>query len=427
MKYSLFDINFFFKKIQQKGFFHLLSANVLIQVFAFASQLFVAGILSPDDIGRIKIIQSYLSIFSIIAGMGFNASTLKICSENKTHKENTDFFNSALIFTLISSLTVYITILTLNAFQIFSTDILIKWLIPLGLFPLISNSFFTLYISYFQASKEIKLLSSLIVYSKLLSIIAVIALTFYWGIEGYYYAYNVSFILMLSVVVLLMRKFVKFSFDFKIGQKFKEHWNYARPNVMAGIISEVSGLVDIILISFMIKDMYEIGYYGFALTLTIALRIFPTTVQQITIPYFSSFNQNKEEFLKIFNKYNRMLHLVVMSSLIVFIILMPIIIQLIFGPKYDKSFFYLIFLSIGWSIRNLNHLQSGAIFGLGKIKYNAYTVLFVLIGNVIIYPIAINLFGINGAAYASISSGLIFLIASRYFFNKAVKNTIWKN
>ncbi|MEI8085006.1 MAG: hypothetical protein WCG93_02195, partial [Paludibacter sp.] len=65
----------FFQNVREKGFFHLLSANLLIQFFAFASQLLVAGILASDDIGRIKIIQTYFSVFIILAGMGFNAST----------------------------------------------------------------------------------------------------------------------------------------------------------------------------------------------------------------------------------------------------------------------------------------------------------------------------------------------------------------
>src|SRR5450759_59028 len=106
-----------FQNIRQKGFFHLLSANLLIQVVSFASQLFVAGILSPDDIGRIKIIQTYLSIFSIVAGMGFNSSTLKLCSENRTTEERNSLFESALFFTIFSTVSLYLIILILNIFD----------------------------------------------------------------------------------------------------------------------------------------------------------------------------------------------------------------------------------------------------------------------------------------------------------------------
>ncbi|MDO9635208.1 MAG: oligosaccharide flippase family protein, partial [Paludibacter sp.] len=315
--------------------------------------------------------------------------------------------------------------LLLNSFHFFSTDTIIKWLIPLGLFPLISNSLFMLYIAYFQSQKEIKLLSSLTVYNKLLSIVGVIAFAYFLGIKGYYIAYNLSFIMMLVVVFVFIKKTVKFSKIIDIRRKLKEHWEYARANLMAGVIAESSALVDIILLSFLIDDMQEIGFYSFALTLTIALRIFPATVQQITIPYFSSFTQKKEEFLKIFNKYNMLLYIVVFGSLILFLIFMPLVIEFFYGKKFDNSYRYLIFLSIGWSIRNLNQLQSGAIFGLGKIKYNAFTVFYVLIGNLIVYPIAIYNFGIMGAAYASISSGIIFWIASSYYFKKAVKESAW--
>ena len=129
-----------FINISKKGFIHLLSANLLIQIFAFASQLLVASIINPDDIGRIKIIQTYLSIFSIIAGMGFNVSTLKLCSENRTKQERNSLFHSAMIFTLSSTILLYLVILGLNFFHIFSSDKMIQWLLPLGLFPVISNS-----------------------------------------------------------------------------------------------------------------------------------------------------------------------------------------------------------------------------------------------------------------------------------------------
>lgn len=427
MTYNSFKIKSLLKDIQQKGFFHLLSANVLIQVFAFSSQLFVAGILSPDDIGRIKIIQSYLSIFSIIAGMGFNASTLKICSEKRTQQDNINSLNAALIFTIISTIIVYFIVLVLNYYNFFSSDSLIKWLIPLGLFPLISNSIFIIYTSYLQANKEIKLFSSISVYNKLLSIIALICFSYFWGIKGYYVAYNISFILMSLIVAYIVHRTNKFSFKTDIKNKFREHWVYAKANFFASIIAETSALLDIVLISFIIKDLYEIGFYSFALTLTIALKIFPVTVQQIAIPYFSSFDMNRENFLKVFYKYNRLLYIVVFISLILFLAFTPLFVNFVFGEKYNNSFSFLIFLSIGWSIRNLNQLQSGAIFGLGKIKYNAYTVTFVLIGNLIIYPIAIYYFGIMGAAYASISSGIIMWIASGYYFKKAIRNSVWKN
>ena len=151
-----------------RGFFHLLSANVLIQIVAFASQLFVAGILSPDDVGRIKVIMTFLSVFSVVGSMGFNGSTLKLCSENRTQAEVRQIFSAGVLFTLISTIAFYLLAILLNSFGLFSSDKMIKWLIPMGLFPLITNSVFMVLVAYFQAIKEIKIMSRITIVNKLI-------------------------------------------------------------------------------------------------------------------------------------------------------------------------------------------------------------------------------------------------------------------
>jgi len=414
------DILIIFRNIRQKGFFHLLSANLLIQVVAFTSQLFVAGILSPDDIGRIKIIQTYVSIFSIVAGMGFNSSTLKLCSENRTPEERNSIFQSALFFTILSTISLYIIIVVLNFFGIFSSDKLIQWLIPLGLFPIISNSVFMVFVSYFQATKKIKLLSNLTISNKVISIIAIVLFTYWIGIKGYYVAYNLSFILMLAVCFRYYKSGSWVSiFSPKNVSMFSIHWNYARTSMAAYLLSEISAYVDILLISFFIPDMKQIGYYSFALTITVVLKIIPSTVQQITIPYFSALAHQKTEFLLAFKRYNKLLYFIVAGTLLAVMLFVPFLLHFIFAGKYDPSMKYFPLLAIGWSFRLLAQLQYGAIFGLGKLNYNVYSTLVSLIFNIIIISISIYFFGLLGAAYASVLGGLVYVLCSRYFFRKA--------
>jgi len=406
--------------INQKGFFHLLSANLLIQVVSFASQLFVAGILSPDDMGRIKIIQTYLTIFSIVAGMGFNSSTLKLCSENRTTEEKKSLFQSALFFTILSTICLYVIILILNKFGLFSSDKLIQWLIPLGLFPIISNSIFMVFVSFFQASKKIKLISNLTISNKLIAIIAIVLLTYWAGIKGYYVALNLSFIFMLFVCFRVSSFITKFKIlSTKNLSDFSIHWKYAKTSMLAYLLSEISAFVDILLINFLISDMRQIGFYSFALTITVVLKIIPSTVQQITLPYFSSLSGQKNEFLKAFNHYNKILYLIIASTLLVALLFIPFLIPLIFAGKYDPSLQYFPFLAIGWSLRMLSQLQNGAIFGLGKIHYNVYTSFITLIFNIVIISVSVYLFGLMGAAYSSVLGGLVYILSSRYFFNKA--------
>ena len=410
----------FFQNIKEKGFFYLLSSNILIQVVAFASQLFVAGILMPNDLGRIKIIQTYLSIFSIVAGMGFNTSVLKLCSENRTLSDKKSLFQSGLFFTIISTICFYIIIILLNFLHIFSTDKLIQWLIPLGLFPLISNSVFMVFISYFQAIKEIKLISNLTISNKLISIIGIVLLSYWAGIKGYYVAYNLSFIIMLVVSFRLVgHAFNTEVFSTKNLVQFSIHWKYAKTSLFANLLSEMSAYVDIILLSYFIKNMQQIGYYSFALTITVVLRLFPGTVQQIASPYFSSLSNEKSDFIKAFQKYNKLLYVTVTGSLVLVLLFVPPLTHWVFNGKYDQFMLYFPMLAIGWSLRQLSQLQSGAIFGLGKIQYNAYVSLISLLFNIVTISVSLYFFGLIGAAYASIINGFIFTLFSRYFYKKA--------
>ena len=421
MKKLIVNKIFLFRKFHQKGFFHLLSANVLIQVVAFASQLFVAGILAPDDLGRIKIIQTYLSIFSIVAGMGFNSSTLKLCSENRSPAEQNSLFKSALYFTILSTLSIYFIVLILNYFQIFSKDKLIIILIPLGLFPIISNSIFLVFISYFQATKKIIELSNLTIVNKLIAIIAIIILTYYFGIKGYYIAYNLSFIIMLVVCYKTFQSVIFENFSLKINiAEFNIHWHYAKSSMFANAISVISAYIDILLIGFFVPDMEQIGFYSFALTLIVVIRLIPSTVQQIATPYFSSLSHKKEEFIIVFKRYNRILYWVVFISLISVWIFVPFMTHYIFKGKYDESMQYFFILSLGWSIRQLTQLQSGAIFGLGKMHYIVYSSLISLTLNILVFSLAIFYFGLMGSAFASIFSGIITLLTSYIYFKKAL-------
>jgi O-antigen/teichoic acid export membrane protein len=409
-----------YRNFRQKGFFHLLSANILIQLVAFASQLFVAGILAPEDMGRIKIIQTYLAVFSTLAGMGFNISVLKLCSENRTDEDKMRLFQSAIIFTVVSTISLYIILLVLNFLHIFSSDKLIYWLIPLGLFPIISNSLFMVFVSYFQAIKKIKLISNLTISNKLLSIGAIVLLSYWFGIKGYYVAYNLSFLIMLIVCFRAIG--LNFSGNIHnrdLKSQFSIHWFYAKKSMFANLLSDLSAYVDIILLNFFIKDMQQIGYYSFAVTITVILRLFPGTVQQIASPYFSSMATKKEEFITAFKKYNRLLYIIVFGSLIIIVIIMPYLTHWVFNGKYDQSMIYFPMLATGWSLRLLTQLQSGAIFGLGKIQYNAYVSLISLIFNIIVISISLYYFGLIGAAYASVLNGLVFILLSRFYYKKA--------
>lgn len=412
------------KNVSTKGFFNLLSANVLINVLAFALQLLVAGILSPDDVGRLKILRTWLSIFSILGSMGFSGSTLKLCSENRTEKEVKSIFSASIIFTLITTIAVYLLILLLNWFELLSKESIIQSLVPLALLPLVVNGMFTLFMNYYLSRKEMKKVSYITSINKTVAFILVVGFTLFFGIKGYYIGLNIAeFSVVLIVIYLGRSKFNIGKIDFSsLKGMFKLHWNYALPSFLSNFLADLTTYADVLIISYLLFDeMNDVGFYSFALTLTVMLKVLPATVQQITIPYFSELSNQIDKFKLTYRKYSRILVVIIAVTLLLVLLIIPPMIDFIFKGKYNASFYFFIPLAVGWSIRQFNQIQAAALFGLGAISKMAKSMFYVLIINVIFIFISLHFGGLIGVAYSSIPCALVEILMFDYYLRKQIK------
>lgn len=423
LQFSLLHIKNTIVEAYKKGFFNLLSANILIQIFAFGTQLFVAHILIPEDLGRIKILQLFLSVFTIIGGIGLSNSTIKLCSENRTDEEKKELFKAGIIFTIFSTTLVYAISVLLNFFGVFSKDQFIKLLFPLAMFPLISGSLFNIYLAYFISQKKVKVISNLTIVNRILAIVGIILLTYLLGVRGYYYALNISYLVMLIFCVYkftLKDQLWSAGFKNHLKDLFTTHWKFGRPSLFTSIFSEISAYSDLIFLNFFVKDLFEIGHYGFALTLLIALRVLPGTVQQISSPYFSTIGEDKSTVNKFFKKYSKILLLIIVLSFIAFIILVPWGINNFF-IKYQHSIQYLIPLSIAWSIKQYSHIVLAALFGMGKLNYISISYFISFLGNILIIPFAWYYKGVVGIAWSIILSSILTISIQIYFYRKSIE------
>ena len=121
-KHQLNKVKLIITPVFNKGFFHLIGSNTLLAAFGFLSQLFVAWILKPEDIGTIKILQTYVSIFITLGALGYDVSVLKLCSENRNDGEKIYLFKKGLKYSFIGALLGYLIIIVLSFFHLFSID-----------------------------------------------------------------------------------------------------------------------------------------------------------------------------------------------------------------------------------------------------------------------------------------------------------------
>jgi len=407
-----------FKISSDVGFFHLISSNYAIKIFGFASQIFVAWILTPTDLGRIRVWQSFLSIALITASFGFESSTLKLCSEDWTNEEKYSIYNKALHYIIPSLFITYFVVILLSIFGILSPDKIVNnytWLFFLALFPLTING---VQLSYLRALKKIKEYANIQVITKLISIIFIICLTYFYNLWGYLVALIFGYLLSFYLIKRLVNKNSYKSVNIVKTPILKMHLKYSIPVVIDDFAGMISQNLDIIILNFIILSRDEVGYYGFAVTLLAMMTVISYSMYQIIVPYFSEKSNDIQQILIMFNKYEfkwAFVSLIILVFAVLFTI--PFLYYAMSG-KYVQSTQYFIPLAIAWFFKSNLSFQAGALFGMGKMLFLAtFSIISVLITAGFLW-ISIGYYGSIGAAYGMMFAALFNLIIIKSFFKK---------
>ena len=406
------------KDIYTKGFFHLFSANSLIHLIEFGSQLFVAWILLADDIGRIKSFQTYAAVGVVIAGVGFNTSILKLCSEkNMKDHQKQNLFLAALKTTFLFSGVVILLVVVLSYFNFISNDsITNKWFIYYSLsIPLLAVN--NLLVAYYQALKAFKKVSVLLVIVRIIHVALIITLTYNYGLKGFIIGIIIGF--LISVILLLVKSGIHFNLWKQTDKHhYLQNWELAKYAFLGNAINMITRYLDVFLLNQLIHNPNELGYYGFALTLIAGLQIVTTTTQQFVTPFYSEFSENKTQIKRAFKRSNRLFMLVILVVSILAAIMVPFIIKIVFSGKYDHSIFYFQILTIVWLIRSSVSLKGPFLLAIGKINVVFYIMLKVLLISIIpCYLLVLN-YGIKGALYGQLFSAIVFFILVNFGFRK---------
>jgi len=410
------------KQFAAKGFFHLLTANLLIQLFGFGSQFFVAWWLKPEQIGQIRIMQTYLNLATIFASLGFNTSALKLCSEKRPEGEIVFLYKKAFNYTFFAVLITLPGLFLLSKFRLLSNDDTVNkyfYFYSIAIIPLVLN---TVDFTYLQARKRIKEIANVQSITKLVSLVFVICLTYFLGLTGYIIAIIIGYSLTFTIFYDRTAKLNAGIEAIKLEKPFSLHWHYAKFSFLANILGQIGSYADLYLMNYMIVDKTMVGYYSFALTMTMIPRMFTSTVQQIISPYFSEKSQNVNELKVAYKKYNAIY--VTSSSLIIIILFLffPFIIDFLLSNKYHNSIIFFRLLLIAYFFQNLYTMKGYTLFGIGKINLNFYSSIIITITNLVIVYLMIIKYSILGAAYGMIISNMVSWLVSNLFFDKGIRD-----
>lgn len=406
---GLFKIKILFYQAFEKGFFHLLSANFLLQFLGFISILMVSKILTAEEMGAVKIIQSYVAVLLSIALVGRESAVLKFCSEVKQDLLRKYILKKSLEIVVYISALIFLVCLFFSYLELFPNALVGKWL-PLYVISIMFTGLSILIIVYFQAVKNFKRVAKAQSYIKIISVVGIIASTYIFHLAGFIWS-NVLFA-GVSVICLLKQAHINF---FKISSCTipYDFFFMARVSFLSNIVSNTGKYIDMFFLDYMILDRSEIGYYAIAsLYMMIGLQVIGT-IQSFLTPYFSEKNQNQMWFKMHVWKYQKVVPILTVCVAVLIYILVYGLINFYYGKDYYSVLLYLGILLFQLILKSTYSIIGIGMLALNKVHYNGIINAYSLIIKIFLSYFMIRWYGIWGVAGAQVI-GEVFTIPVMY-------------
>lgn len=172
------------------------------------------------------------------------------------------------------------------------------------------------------------------------------------------------------------------------------------------------------------KNAYvDVGIYSVITTLTTLLLIFPTSITQIFFPVVSElFGKGKnEEIKKITAVATKWLVFITSPLTLIFLVFPDTLIRIFYGEQYTSGWLVFILFVIGLFIYSLSLLPSRVIAAMRRLDIELMIAALAAVANIILNFVFIMLYGMNGAAFATMISFTVMTLLT-FKFSKDLFN-----
>ena len=410
-------IKFLFNFFKQSGIW-VASSFFVSKIAAFLLTLFMARILSKEDLGWVMYGLNYLGFFIPFVGFGSSHGALRYVAIEKENEEKQKIiaysFSYGLIFNILLSL-----IMLVLAFVIFGNgnQLLIVSLFMIRLFGVFLID---------QAKSEVrgfhnnKKFGQIEIYSNILLLVSAVFSAYFFGVKGYIFSLCLS-----PFVVLFFHRF-RISFDRTQFKNFteKSFWKFCVTMAFTNQVSELIFLLDVFFIGIFL-DNSAVAHYRIYSIIPFNLFFLAALFFQTAYPKLCENHQNNQYQLQfLFNFWKLMVPITILIFAVSYFGAEYIL--TLFGNDYaenPKVFKILIVASI--SVLLLRTPFGYLLASKGKSIYNLIAALISILSLLVLIKPTISNFGIEGVAWLSLVNlffiGIFQMISYFYLVYRAPK------
>ncbi len=407
---------------------------ILSKLLTYFYRILIARYFGPEEYGQFSLAIIVLGLFVAISTLGLTDGLLRYISLYRGKREQNkinyliNFCATLLLISGIISCLIMFFSASFISKEIFHNESLILY-IKVFSFLVPMSIFMNVFITIIRAYEEINIYSFIQnILQNLVKLIFLLIFIFF-GFKGgaVIFSYFLGIFSMLAVSYFFCRYklseiFVKYQVSNKIKKKInKEVLSYSWPIVFFGLTISILYWTDSFLLGYF-KSVTEVGIYNAALPIVTLLSMAPEIFGQLFIPLIAKeyAKKNLSMIKELSKQIVKWIFIINLPLFLIILIFPGVAINLLFGANYLAAENALMLLSVGGIFVSLTTISASLLFIKGKSKLVLINILGVAIINIILDIILIPKYGLEGAAFATMFSNILFgtaaLIETKIYF-----------
>ena len=378
--------------------------------------LIIANLFGADGLGDYVLSITVLRLFTLLSKLGLDTTSIKFIASFASQNKWTSIFkfrNKVVFILIFSSIFFSFLMYTLSQPIADLINAQVKY-IKLNSFFILPMSFFMLHYQSLRGLKRIAEFSFFYRMSQSLFTVVSVLIIYYFiqDNEVPIYAYLVS-LLLVSVLAFLSfrynlnkKSYGKESAEMQI-LKYSQILKISIPLMFAQSVQFIMAWTDKLMLGSM-TTIVDVGVYHTAFKLSMFAAVALMSVNSIASPKFAEMFA-KKDFLGLKKVVHQSTKMIFWSSfpLVIVFFMFPDFLLGLFGEEFKVGVTAFIFLSCGRLISSFSGSVGNILQMTGNQNIYAIILLIGAILNVVLNLILIPLYGINGAAIASMSSLIV--------------------
>ena len=378
--------------------------------------LIIANLFGADGLGDYVLSITVLRLFTLLSKLGLDTTSIKFIASFASQNKWTSIFkfrNKVVFILIISSIFFSFLLYILSQPIADLINAQVKY-IKLNSFFILPMSFFMLHYQSLRGLKRIAEFSFFYRMSQSLFTVVSVLIIYYFiqDNEVPIYAYLVS-LLLVSVLAFLSfrynlnkKSYGKESAEMQI-LKYSQILKISIPLMFAQSVQFIMAWTDKLMLGSMTTTV-DVGVYHTAFKLSMFAAVALMSVNSIASPKFAEMFA-KKDFLGLKKVVHQSTKMIFWSSfpLVIVFFMFPDFLLGLFGEEFKVGVTAFIFLSCGRLISSFSGSVGNILQMTGNQNIYAIILLIGAILNVVLNLILIPLYGINGAAIASMSSLIV--------------------